>query len=134
MSKVLWLRFEHCLDPFTMLLFERSSEMRLFRHLSKKVFRVRNFENTAAMRAIFFLKILKILSTFEKYQKKKTWEKVFPFRDYCISVGYVKLSIRKTILLISSQCLKKESWDFAYSKRNLFELNCLHNDQQIWEK
>ena len=79
MSKVLWLRFEHCLDPFTMLLFERSSEMRLFRHLSKKVFRVRNFENTAAMRAIFFLKILKILSTFEKYQKKKNLRKSFPF-------------------------------------------------------
>ena len=33
------------------------------------VFRLRNFENTSAMRVIFFLKILKILSTFQKCQK-----------------------------------------------------------------
>ena len=38
MPKVLWFRFEHCLGPFAMLLFEGSSETGVFRHLSNHSF------------------------------------------------------------------------------------------------
>ena len=54
MLKVLWLRSEQCLGPYTMLLFEGSSEIGLFRHLSNNIFAIGNFGNTLAMRVIFF--------------------------------------------------------------------------------
>ena len=60
MIKVMLCRFEQCFDTFTMLIVEKYSEMGLFRHLSNDVFRVRNFGNTKAMRAMFFFKTFKI--------------------------------------------------------------------------
>ena len=69
MIKVLWSRFQQCLCPFTMLLVEASSGTRLFRHLSKRVIGVRNFENTKGVRVIFFFKRFKILGRFQKYSK-----------------------------------------------------------------
>ena len=45
---------------FNILLFEASSETRLFRHLSDYVFGVRNFENANPMRVILFSKMFKI--------------------------------------------------------------------------
>ena len=78
MIKVLWCRFQQCLDTFTILLVEGCSETGLFRHLFIHLFRVRNFGNTKPVRVIFF---------FSKHSKfnldfknaAKNWEKVFVF-------------------------------------------------------
>ena len=56
-----------------MLLVEVCSEMGLFRHLSNHVSGVDNFQNTKAMRVIFFSKCLKSKLDFKnaaKIQKK----------------------------------------------------------------
>ena len=53
-----------------MLLFEGSSETGLFRRLSNHIFAVGNIGNAKAMKVIFFLKTLKILTKFQKFSKK----------------------------------------------------------------
>ena len=68
--KVLRGRFQTCFSTFNILLFEASSETRLFRHLSDYVFGVRNFENTKAMRLILFFKMFKVQTKFQKCSKK----------------------------------------------------------------
>ena len=62
MVKFLSFRFQQCLDPFTMLVFEWSSEMGLVRHWSKLFLVVRNFGNTSAMRVIYFCEIIENLN------------------------------------------------------------------------
>ena len=99
------------------------------------VFRVRNFENTSAMEVIVFLKIFKILSRFQKCQKKKNWDKVFPFRDNYISIGYVKLSLlRRRYFWSAVNVLKNSPEILLIIKIRFFELNFLHSVQQIWYK
>ena len=66
MPKVLWFRFEQCLQLFTILLSEGSSETEIY---LTTVFLVRNFENTSSMRVMILLKIFKILSTIQKCLK-----------------------------------------------------------------
>ena len=73
MIKVKLCRFEPCLGTFTMLIFDGSTEIGLFRHLSNYVFRVRNFGNTEGVRVIFVSKMLKIKFKFQKFSKK--WRK-----------------------------------------------------------
>ena len=53
-------RLEQCLGPFIMLPVEGSSEKGFFRDSSNHLFGVGCFENTLAMRIIFFLKMFKI--------------------------------------------------------------------------
>ena len=67
---MLWFRFEQRFEPFTMLFFEVSSETGFLDMYLTTVVRVRNVENTLAMRVIFSLQIFKIPSTFVKCQKK----------------------------------------------------------------
>ena len=62
MVKFLSFRFQQCLDPFTMLVFEWSSEMGLVRDWSKLFLVVRNFGNTSAMRVIYFCEIIENLN------------------------------------------------------------------------
>ena len=57
MIKVLWCRFQKCLCTFTMLLVERSSEARLFRHLSNHIFGVQNIGIIKALMVVFCFKI-----------------------------------------------------------------------------
>ena len=91
MIKMLSYRFERWFGTFTMLLLEGSSETRLFRHLYDHVFWSRNFGNTKYTSVIFFLKYLKFNLDFEN--ALKNWEKVFCFRDNCIWIGIIKLSL-----------------------------------------
>ena len=70
MIKVLWCRFQHCCDMFTMLLVEGFSQTRFFRHLSDHVFGARNFGKTKSMKVIFFFKLFEIYCRFEKSSKK----------------------------------------------------------------
>ena len=54
MLKVLWLRFQQCLGPFTMLLFEGLQKLDFLDIYLRTVVGVRNFENTSVLRVIFF--------------------------------------------------------------------------------
>ena len=58
--KVLWGRSQQCLGTFTILLFDASSEMGVFRDSSDYVFGVHNFENTKSMRVAPLFKMFKI--------------------------------------------------------------------------
>ena len=92
MIKVLRCRFQQCLDPFTLLLVDGSSETGLFRHLSNLAFGVQNFGNTKSMRIhLFFAKCSRSNVDFKK--AAKNWEQVFCFLDNCISIGIVKFSL-----------------------------------------
>ena len=55
---------------FTILLVKGSSETGLFRHISNYVFAVRNFENTKAMKVIFFFQNVENFSQTSKKQQK----------------------------------------------------------------
>ena len=94
MIKVLWSRFQQCLDTFTMLLVEGASETWLFRHLCDYGFRVRNFRNTQAMRVIFFSKRSKFHIDFNDVAK--SLETFFCCWDHCIWIGIVKFSLWRT--------------------------------------
>ena len=77
MVKVLSFRFQQCFGPFTMLVIEGSSETKLLRHLCNHVFRSPKFQNTSAMKVIFFWKMFKIKSKVTKCKKKL--ENIFGF-------------------------------------------------------
>ena len=67
--------------------------------------------------------------------QKKNREKVFLFGDDCIWVGCFKLSIlRRKYLWQVVDMLKNSPKILSISKRNFYELNCLHSDQWIWQK
>ena len=69
MLKVLWLRFEKFLGPFTM--FSNGLQKRDFLDIYLTTFfGIRNFGNTLAMKVIFFLKVLKFLSALQNCTKK----------------------------------------------------------------
>ena len=70
MINVMSYGYEKCLDRFAILLVESSSETGHFRHLSDYVFGVRNFENTKAMRVIFFFQTVKIPARVQESSRK----------------------------------------------------------------
>ena len=70
--------------------------------------RVRNWRNTSDVRVIFFFcKCWKFTIAFTN--AAKNWENVFSFWDKWIWIGYLKFSLLRRILLIGSQCVKKQS-------------------------
>ena len=64
------MHFEISSGTFTMLFAKRSSKTGLFRHLSNHVLRVCNFENTKAIKLIFFLQNVQNFSKTSKKQQK----------------------------------------------------------------
>ena len=66
MLKVLWFRFQQCLGSFTILHFEESSEMGLFRHLSNHGFGSPQLAKYISYEGHLFLKMFKVLWTFQK--------------------------------------------------------------------
>ena len=62
--------------------------------------------------------------------QKKNWKKVFSFRDNCIWVGWVKLSLlRREYFWPAVNVLKNSPEILPITKREFFEVNCLHSDQ-----
>ena len=118
MIKVVWCRFQQCLGTFTRCLVEESSQTRLFRHWSKHVFGVRNFENKKAMRVIFFFQTFEISVRFQKCRKKRT--KIFCFWDICILIGIVKLSLLRTRYFSSAANVLSSSHRFYISIKETF--------------
>ena len=126
--KVLWFRFQQCLGPFSMLLFERSSETEFLHIYLTTVFQARHFGNMSAMRVIFSRKCYK----FHLHVKnaEKSWQKVFPFRDNCIWNRCVKLPLlRREYWWPAVNVLKNSPKILPLTMRGFFEFNCLHSDQ-----
>ena len=62
--------------------------------------------------------------------QKKCWEKDFPFRDKCISVGYLKLSLLLREYFWSAVNVLKNTMELLpIIKKDFFEPNCFHSDQ-----
>ena len=83
--------YQKCLGTFPILLVDPSAKTRLFRHLDNHVFRVPHFENTKAVRVIFFSKCAKPNVNFKNASKDS--EKGFYLWDNFIWIGIVKLSL-----------------------------------------
>ena len=68
MANLLAFRFDQCFGPFTM---SKGYLKREFLDIYQTTsFRVRKFENTSAMRVIYFLKMFKVESKLRKLKKK----------------------------------------------------------------
>ena len=133
MIKMVWCKFQQCLGTSAMLLVEGSSETGLFRHLSNHVFGVNNFQNTKAMRVIFFSKCLKFKLDFKN--AAKNWEKVFCFWDNCIWIGIVKLRLLRTAYLSSASNVLTSCTNILHvNMRHFFQINWLGRDHWIWQK
>ena len=97
------------------------------------VFGVCNFKHTSAMRVTFSWKCSKFYLHFKNGENKS--EKVFPFRDNCIWIGCVKLSLlRREYLWPAVSVLKNIRKILPTTKRDFFELNWFHSDQYIWSR
>ena len=129
--KMLLCRFQQCLGTFTMLLLERSSEARLFRHLSDHLLGVRSFGNTKCLRVKFFSKYWKFILDFENGAKKS--ENFFCFWDNCFWIGTIKLSLVRTGYFSSvANVLPSSPKIWHLRNRDFFQLNRLGSDQWIW--
>ena len=130
-KKTMWYRFKPCLGTFTMLLLEGSSETGSFRHLSNHVLRVRNFGNTKALRVIFFSKMFKIVSRFQKCIQKL--KEVFCFWDNYIWIAIVKLFLfGRGKFSSAANVLKSSPKIFYVNKRDFFQLNWPCSAQWTW--
>ena len=62
--------------------------------------------------------------------RKKGLQKVFPFRENCISIGCVKLSLLRSQYFWSAVNVLKNSPEILpIIKRDFFDINSLHSDQ-----
>ena len=99
-----------------MLFVEGSSEMRLFRLLSDRVFGNRKF----------FI---------DSKNSAKNWEKVSRLWDNCIWIGIVKLSLARTGYFSSAASVLTSSPQIWHvNKRNVSQVNWLDLDQWIWKR
>ena len=91
-------------------------------------FGFRNFQNISPMRAIFLWKCSKFYQDLKNGEQNL--EKVFLFRDDCIWIGRVNLSLpRREYFWPAVNVLKSSPKILPITKRDFFELNCLHIDQ-----
>ena len=90
-------------------------------------FGIRYFENTSAMRIIFFLKILRIETKFPKC--KKELQIIFPLLDSCTwKCCYNLCLMRREYFLSAPNVLKNSPKILHISLRNFLNLNCIHRD------
>ena len=76
-------------------------------------------------------KCSKLKLDFKNAAKKS--EKVFCFRDNCIWIGCVKLSLLKRKYLLSGLDVLGNRLEILHiTNRDFLQVNCLHNDQSIW--
>ena len=117
MLKALALRLNQCFGPFTMLHVEGSSPTGAFRHLSKPVFRCREFRKYRRYVVRFFKKCWKF--TVDSKNEEKNWEKMFCFWDKCIWIVCIELSLLRREYLSSAVNLLTESLKtFHVTKKN----------------
>ena len=129
MVKVLSFRFEQCLGPYTMLLVEGSSERGLFTHISNIVFRSPLVQKYISYECHFFFENVQNWIWVSK-MRKQNGEKVFCFWDIWIWTCYIKLFLLSREYLSSAVNLLTNSPKILYiTKRDFFQLSCLHSDQ-----
>ena len=129
--KMLWCRFQQWLLRSAILLFKGSSETGVFRHLRNHVFGVDNFQNTKAMRVIFFSKCLKFKLDFKNAAKSS--EKVFCFWDNFIWIVIIELSLlRKGYFSSVANVLTSRPKILHVNKLDFCWVNWLGSDQLIW--
>ena len=92
-----------------------------------RFFWVRNIGNTSAMRVIFFQKYSIFKLDFQNAEKKS--ENVFCFRENCIWLHCVKLSLLRREYLLSALSVLGNSLEILHiTKRDFLQINCLHRD------
>ena len=124
MVKVLSFSFKQGFDPFQMYLLHNPLKGNFLDIYLTTFFGVRKFKNRSAMRVIFSLKIFKIESKFRKCKKKnnKKNEKNIFVSEIIASENVARnASFKKTILVIDSQWVNKESQDFPYKSERNFQ-------------
>ena len=128
MMQVLSCRFQQCLVLFAMLLVEGSCATGPFRYLSEQVFSSPYFREYISFEGLFFFKMLKIWS---RYQKFDLDIRLFIcFSDICIGIGCIKLSLLTRKYLSSVVNLLTNSPKIFYiTKTDFSRLNLTHNDQ-----
>ena len=97
-------------------------------------FGVHKFQNTLAMKVIFFLKMSKLESKFKNYKKKKKKKKksenIFRFWDNCISKCCYRLSLlTRENLLSAVNELTNSPKILHITQRDFFNMNYVHGDQ-----
>ena len=128
MRKVPSSRLQQCLWPFTMLFVEGHSELDFSDIYLITFFGDGNFENTSAMRVIFFWKCSKFNVDFRN--EDRNWEKVFYFWDKCIWICCFKLPLLRREYLSSAVNVLTNSLKILHStKLDFFQLNYVQIDQ-----
>ena len=128
MVKVKLFRFQQCFVPL-ICCFSLGPLKRYFLEIFLIMFfGVRNFENTWAVRVIFFWKCSKFNLAFKN--GASNWENVFSFWDNCIWIGCLKVSLlRREYLLWAVNVWRNSLKNLHITKREFLQLNCLHSDQ-----
>ena len=106
--------------------------MRLFRDLSNRVFRSPYVQKYIGREGhSFFQKSWKLNLDFENAKKKL--RKGFFFWDMCIWRSSNKLFLgRRKYLSSAVTVLTNNPKTLNITKRDFFQLNCFHSDQEIW--
>ena len=128
MGKVGWFRFQRCLVPLICCFAKCSMRIEFLEIWLTTFLEVCNLGNKAAVRSIFFLKMLKFNLGLKN--AATNWEDVFCFCDNSIWVGCLKLSLlRREYLWSALNVLRNTVQNLPITKRYFFQLNCLHSDQ-----
>ena len=105
---LLLCRFQQCLGPFTMFLFQGSSERGLFKHLPNHVFCSPYFKKYISYEGRLFFKMFQISSRFQKSSEKLT-NSFLVFKFLHFSWFWQIFPIMNRTLIIGSQCVSKQS-------------------------
>ena len=118
--KALSLRLNRCFGLFTMTPVERFSQTGVFRHLSKHVFRGRQFQKCITYDGhLFFWKCSKFNA--DSRNAKKNSEKMFCFWDKCIWIVCIHLSfLLKQYVSLAVNVLSKGMKSFHVSKSDFW--------------
>ena len=120
--------------PLYHVAFRRVFRNRTFRRLSNHGFPSPYFWEYISYETHHFFENFQIFIYISK-MPKKSWHKIFYFRDKCISIGYIKLSLLRREYFWSVVNVVKNSPEILpVIKRDFFQLNCVHSDQQICYK
>ena len=118
------LRFQQFFGPFTLLLVEESLKWNFLNIYLTVIFGIRKFQNTSAMRVIFFLKMFKI--EFKFWKCKENSKIIFCFWDNCIWKCCNKLHLlTRKYMSLAVNGLANSSKILHIAQRNFINLNSL---------
>ena len=128
MVKVVRFRFQQCLLSLTCCFPKEPMKGDFLEICLTTFFGVCNFDNTTAMRSIFFWKCSKFKLDFKN--AKTNWNNVICFWDNFIWIGCPKLSLlRREYFSLADNVLRNSLKNFCITKRDFSEINSLNIDQ-----